>query len=142
MESTSGESWGSGFSRGARCPLPHVLPRSLVWTLGLSSPSGDIPELGLGREERGLSSLYSTSCSWQGCARRALLCSEWQSNTQNHREHSLGDCWQWGNLTALHFRSPQWLQVTEHWDLWHQIKARLKPDCWQSRLSRALHKDL
>lgn len=38
---------GADFSRGARCPLPHVLPQSLAWT----PQPGDIPELGLGRQK-------------------------------------------------------------------------------------------
>lgn len=104
--------------------------------------SGDIPELGLGREERGLSSLYSTSCSCQGCARRALFCSKWQLNTQNHGGHSLGHCWH-GEISLLCTSgAPGNAALGLVLSKGHQNKARLKPDCWQSRLSWSMHKDL
>ena len=67
----------------------------------LSGPYGDIPELGLVREERALSSLYMMSCSCQVRAKVVSLCSKQQLNAQNYRETSLPDHWQQGESLPL-----------------------------------------
>lgn len=66
-----------------------------------SSPYGDIPELRLVGEERALSSPYTMSCSCQVRAKTVSLRSEWQLNTQNYREASLGDRGQQGESSPL-----------------------------------------
>jgi len=102
-ESTSGASGGTDSTRQVGIPpvSSHAEPSRAARPTAASSRYGDIPELGLVREERALSSLYTMSCSCQAHARTVSLCSKWQLNTGYYREASSGDHWQHGESSAL-----------------------------------------
>lgn len=102
-ENTSGESKELTLQdKWAACPCPPTASPATQPDVDIPSVLyGDIPELGLVREERALSSLYMTTCSCQVHANMVSLCSKWQLNTQNYREGFLGDLWEQGEILLL-----------------------------------------